>query len=128
MLVVLVGCSESPVPQIPSTTGDFVKNDSGVGTAKVFGIDFSVNVNSSGTIAGDAIDANFVDVEKSTARKRFTIGDEITIQLDSIGQSEVRFLFDEQDFGSLTVGDKVVIDDDRNVQVNGTPRVPSGSE
>ena len=56
--------------------------------------------------------------------ERFTLGDDITVQLDSVNASEVRFVFNDQDFGSLNVGDNVVIDDERNVVVNGTPRAP----
>ena len=117
----------SRIPAFP-TTGDFVKNDKGAGTAQVFGIDFSVRVNSGGASTDFAIDANFVEPEQSSARKRFTLGDDITIQLDSIDESEVRFVFNDQDFGTLNVGDKVVIDDERNVEVNGTPRSPNSVE
>ena len=125
LLLTLAGCGGSSTPTIPPTAGDFVKNNDGIGTAQVFGIDFSVTANSSGASTGDAIDANFVDPEQSSARKRFTLGDDITIQLDSVDESEVRFMFNDQDFGTLNVGDKVVIDDERNVEVNGNPRLPT---
>jgi hypothetical protein len=46
VLLALVGCGGTSTPAIPPTTGDFVKNNAGVGTAD-FGIDFSVRVNSS---------------------------------------------------------------------------------
>ncbi len=120
----LVGCGRTSAPPIPPTAGDFVKNNNGVGTARVFGIDFSVRVNSRGARTDGAIDANFADLEQSGARKRFTLGDDISIQLVSVDESEVRFMFNDQDFGALTVGDKVVIDDERNVEVNGTLRSP----
>lgn len=128
LLLMLVGCSGSSAPAVPPTTGDFVKNNEGVGTAQIFGIDFRVDVNSSGTSSDDAIDANFVDTKSSSARKHFSIGDDIKIELDSIDESEVRFIFNGQDFGTLNVGDKVVIDDARNVEVNGTSRLTNGSK
>jgi hypothetical protein len=37
-------------------------------------------------------------------------------------------MFNDQNFGTLNVGDKVVIDDERNVEVNGTPRSPNSAE
>ena len=82
-LLALVGCGVTSTPAIPPTTGDFAKNNDGVGTAQVFGIDFSVRVNSSGARTDVAIDANFVDPEQSSAKKRLSLGDDITIQLDS---------------------------------------------
>jgi hypothetical protein len=128
VLLALVGCGGTSTPALPPTTGDFVKNNDGVGTAQVFGIDFSVRANSGGASTDAAIDANFVDPEQSSARKRFTLGDDITIQLESVDESKVRFMFNDQNFGTLNVGDKVVIDDERNVEVNGTPRVPKPAE
>jgi hypothetical protein len=88
----------------------------------------AIPVNSSGASTDDAIDANFVDSEKSSARKRFALGDEITIELDSIDETEVRFIFNERDFGTLNLGDKVGIDDERNVVVNGTRRSPDSAQ
>jgi hypothetical protein len=124
VLLLLVGCGGSSTPEIPPTTGDFVKNNNGVGTAQVFGIDFRVSVNSGGASTEDSIAANFVAAEQSSARKRFTFGDDITIQLDSVNQAEVGFIFNGQNFGNLNVGDEVVIDDERHVQFNATPRLP----
>lgn len=59
-VLALVGCGSSSTPTIPPTTGDFIKNNDGVGTAQVFGIHIRVNVNSSGASTEDAIDANLV--------------------------------------------------------------------
>jgi len=128
MLLAVLGCGETSTPAIPPIDDTFVKNDNGVGTARVFGIDFNARTHSSGASNEFAIDANFVDAEDSSAMVRFTLGDDITIQLDSIDESEVRFLFNDQDFGTLNVGDKVNIDDDRNIEVNGTSLSPKSEE
>lgn len=128
LFLALVGCSRSSPPAIPPTAGDFVRNDNGAGTARVFGIDFRVTVDASGASTTDAIDANLVDGGQSTARKRFSIGDDVTIQLDSVDASVVRFTFNEQDYGTLSVGDQVVIDAERQVEVNGAPRSPNTVE
>ncbi|MDE0866081.1 MAG: hypothetical protein OSA98_20020 [Rubripirellula sp.] len=124
LLVASVGCNRSSTPAIPPTAGDFVMNNFGVGTAQVFGIDFRVNVAGSGASTEWAINISFTDATKSSARKRFTIGDDIVIQLDSISESEVKFIFNDQNFDNLNVGDHVVIDDEQNVEVNGESRLP----
>lgn len=125
VLLAPVGCGGTSTPALPPTAGDFVSNSDGLGTAQVFGIDFTIRTKSPGASSDDAIDARFVDSEQSSARKRFTVGDEIAIQLDSISESEVRFLFNDRSFGTLKVGDKVAIDEEQNVEVNGTPRLPT---
>lgn len=122
VLPVIIGCSGNSAPAIPPTSGDFVKNDNGFGTAHVFGIDFSVRVNSSGASTNDSIHADLVNPQNSSARKRFTLGDDIAIELKSISESKVQFMFNDQNFGLLNVGDKVIIDDERNVLVNGIAR------
>lgn len=118
LLLALAGCGGSASPPIPPTTGDFVRNNGSVGTAKVFSIEFRVNVTSNGATFEDLINA----------RKRFTFGKDITIQLESVDESVVGFIFNDQDYGNLNVGDQVVIDDERNVEVNGTPRPPKSRE
>ncbi len=128
LLLTLVGCGNNSTPAIPPTSGDFVKNSDGVGTAKVFGVEFSVNVNSSGASSSDSFRLDAVDPDKSVAQKRFTIGDDVAVELESIDESEVSFLFNDQDYGYLKVGDKVVIDDERNIEVNGSLRLPTSSE
>ncbi len=128
VLLALAGCGKTSTPALPPTAGDFVKNDNGIATAQAFGIDFSVRANSGGASTNDAIEANFVEPQQSRATKRFTLGDDIAIQLDSVNESEVRFMFNDQDFGILKVGNKVVIDDERNVEVNGKPHPPMSAE
>mgnify|MGYP003647016515 CR=1 FL=1 len=128
LLLILVGCGSSGSPAIPPTEDDFVKNENGVGTAKVFGIHFRVDVDSNGASTKDSIKANFVSPEESHATKQFSFGDEITIQLDSVNESEAKFVLNTQDFGNLKVGDEVVIDDKRNVKVNGTARPSNDSD
>lgn len=126
-LLTLVGCSGPAAPAIPPTAGDFVKVEDGVGSARAFGIDFFAPVNEDGATTEAAIDANLTDPQQSSASKRFTLGDDIAIELQSIDATKVQFRFNGQDFGTLDVGDKVVIDDERNVDVNGTPRSPKSA-
>jgi hypothetical protein len=128
LALAFAGCGSNPAPTIPPTIGDFVRNNDGVATAQVFGITFRANTRSSGATTNDVIVANFLDPEMSSARKRFTIGDDIMIQLTSVDDSKVSFVFNDKDFGSLNIGDEVVIDDERNVEVNGTSRSPRPPE
>jgi hypothetical protein len=124
MLLLLVGCSGEAPPAIPPTAGDFIKNNNGVGTAQVLGIDFRVSAESGGASTTDALNADFIAPDQSSARKRFSIGDDVAIQLDSVNESVVSFHFNDRDYGQLNVGDQVVIDGARNVEVNGIRRSP----
>ena len=132
LLLALVGCGRNSTSEIPSTTSaDIVSNQSGIGTAQIFGIDFRVNATSNGA-SGEHVyfkssKPNSSEPDNLISRKRFTFGDDIAIQLDRISESNVQFMFNDQDFDDLNVGDKVVIDDERNVEVNGTPRLPRTS-
>ncbi|MCA9171131.1 MAG: hypothetical protein KDB23_25840 [Planctomycetales bacterium] len=127
-LFVHVGCSGDSTPPIPSATRDFVTNSNGIGTAQLFGIDFRVNVTSSGATSTSSINANLVEADQSSARKRITFGDSIAIQLDSVDESMVSFSLNDRDYGKLNVGDFVEIDEDGKVKVNGVPRSPSSAE
>lgn len=124
-LFVFVGCNSSPEIPIPPTSEDFAKSEDGVGKSKVFGIDFEVTGSTNGASSEDMVHADFLDPDKSGASKRFTFGDKMVIQLDSINASEVEFAYNDKDYGMLNVGDKVVIDADGNVEVNGTERMPT---
>lgn len=128
LLLLLTGCGGNVEVPIPPTAGDFVDNQNGTGTARVFGIDFQVSVEGKGVRSEGTIHANLVEADKSEATKSFTMGDDVSVQLESIDESEVRFVFNDQNYGTLQVGDKVVIDDQRAVQVNGTPRTPATAE
>jgi hypothetical protein len=108
----VTGCQRQVDIPIPPTNSGFIENSFGVSTARVFGIDFQ-------------IDANFFEPKKSLAKKSFTIGNDCAIELASINESTVNFRFQAQEFGVLRVGDRVIIDEKRNVIVNGEPRLPS---
>ncbi len=128
LLFALAGCGGTSAPAIPPTAGDFIKTADGVGTAQVFGIHFTVSLKSGGATTDEMIAVNLTDPGQSSAKKRLTLGDDITLQLESVDRTDVRFQLNEQDFGTLHVGDKVVIDEDRTVVVNGTPRSPKSAE
>ncbi len=127
-LLSLVGCSGSTEPDIPPTSGGFVDSRGGVGTAQVFGIDFTVSVNSGGVTSEQTIHANFLDAEQSSAKSKFTFGDDLTVELESLNKTEVHFLFNDEDYGILNVGDKVSIDEKGNVTVNEDTRAPTDVE
>jgi hypothetical protein len=81
-------------------------------------------VNSIGSGAENQIVPDVVNPDSSTIRRQFKIGDEITIQLTTVNASEVSFILNDRNFGSLNVGDEVEIYDERKVTVNGALRLP----
>lgn len=101
LLVACADCGGSFSPEIPLTACDCVNNDRSIGIARVIGIDFSGNANSGGVNTESSIEPDFFEPEQTGARKRFVLGDDIPIQLDSINELEVRFMFDDQDCGAL---------------------------
>lgn len=128
LLLLLVGCGSNTELPIPPTGDDFADNRAGVGTARVFGIDFRVSVQGHGVSSDATFHANLVETEKSQASKSLTMGEDVSIELESINESEVRFVFNDQDYGTLHVGDEVVIDEQRTIEVNGKTRIPTAGE
>lgn len=128
VLAAIVGCGGPTTPPIPNSTNDFVDNKNGVGTARVWNIDFQVLGTSGGVSAETAIDVDFTNPDHSDSTTRFRLGDDLTIQLNTIDKYDIGFLFNDQDYGVLHLQDKVVIDEERNVTVNGIARLPKGAE
>jgi hypothetical protein len=121
----VIGCQRQVDIPIPPTNSGFIENSFGVTTARVFGIDFEIDGTSGGVNASTDTNVNFIEPKKSLAKKSFTIGKDCAIELTSINESTVNFRFQAQEFGVLRVGDRVIIDEKRNVIVNGEPRLPS---
>lgn len=128
LLLAILGCRQEVESPIPPTAGDFVSNDNGVGTAQAFGIQFRLPAAAGSATTEDLIHADFNDFDKSTASKKFTLGDDVVIELNSVDAKTVRFRLNGQDFGMLQVGNQVEIDAERQVKVNGTARSPQGAE
>ena len=128
IFLALTACDYGSAPRIPPSSGDYVKNAGDRSTAKVFGIDFRVSASSSGASSEGVLDADLATPQKSFAEKSFTLGDDIAVTLESIDESTVHFTFNGQNFGTLNIGDQVVIDDEEKVTVNGQSRQPIDGE
>lgn len=97
------------------------------GTAKVWGIRFEVT-----ELVGRGAKSEFdgmahTSPEKTDARVRFTLGDDVEVQLEKVPDIPITFTLNGQLYGALEVGDKVIIDKNRNVIVNDTVRQPEES-
>lgn len=129
LLLGFSGCGEREIGAgtYPPTDGDFVRNLNGRGTAKVWGISFEV-----ADPVGHASTSKFEgglhsDPEKTDARFRFALGDEVEIQLEKVPGSPITFKLNGKLYGALETGDKVIVDKQRNVKVNDTARKPEGA-
>ena len=121
LLAALSGCGEDTRDTYPPSSGDYVKNSNGLGTARVWGITFDV-VEPVGTSAGSHFDGSLSsDPEKTDARIDITIGD-VVMRLEKIPGRPITFEFGGMAYGTLEVGDKVTIDKERTVRVNGSLR------
>ena len=120
-LATLSGC-EQGTGTYPPSTGDYVKNSGGQGTAKVWGIAFDV-AEPVGSSAASRFDGSLSsDPEKTDARNEITIGDDVKFRLEKIPGVPITFEFNGKKYGTLEIGDKVSIDRERKVKVNGSLR------
>ena len=120
LLMVLVGCERKAASL---SAGPFkVDGTTGIATGQALGIDFEV--------AGATGVQSEADLKpgQSYGRVEFVLADDVKIQLEMpSGGRPITFQLNGTDYGKLEVGDKVVIDEDRNVTVNDTKRAPQSS-
>jgi hypothetical protein len=129
LLLALTGCGErkTGTGTYPPTDGDFVTNLDGRGTAKVWGIRFEV-ADPVGAASGSEFEGGLhSDPEQTNARVKITLGDDVDIQLQKVPGSPITFKLNGKPYGTLEVGDRVIIDKERNVKVNDTARQPEGA-
>ena len=125
LVLALVGCrdkNQAHPPTYPPSEGDFVKNIDGRGTAQIWSIDFEVAETVGRTVASHFEGGLHSDPEKTNARVNITLGDDVKIRLEKIPGSPITLQFNNEDYGTVEVGDKVVIDKERNVSINGQVR------
>ncbi|MBI1246927.1 hypothetical protein GC197_03675 [bacterium] len=120
-----IGC-EQPKNNVPPTTGDFIKTIDDTGTARVLGVDFHVALKSSGVETDELINLKPDEPNRSFLRKMFKMGDDINITLIKDGEKPITFEMNKMNYGTLNVGDKVEIDLDQKVTVNGEVRPSLG--
>ena len=124
LLLALVGC-EKKAATLPVSDGTWtVNHDTGMATGKdAFGIDFEMagatKVESKFDLSGNPENSSRVEV---------ALADDLEIELVTMnGGDIVAFHLNGRKFGNLKRGDKVVIDEERNVTVNGETRPPAES-
>lgn len=128
LLLALSGRGErkSGAGTYPPTNGDFVTNLDGRGTARVWGICFEV-ADPVGKASGSEFEGGLhSDLEQTDARVRIALGDDVGILLEKVPGSPITFTLNERSYGTLDVGDQVIIDKERNVTINGTERQAEG--
>jgi hypothetical protein len=127
LILALVGCGEKKTSTYPPTDGDFVKNSDGRGTAQVWGMHFDV-VDTVGNTAGSEFEGGLhSDTEQTDGRIKITLGDDVNIRLEKVHGSPITFKLNGKMYGALEVGDRVLIDKERNVKVNDTARQSEGA-
>lgn len=111
----LVGCDREATP---FTVGPFdVNSDTGVATGNALGVDFAV-----AGASGARLESGPGKVPGS-GRAGITLADDLKIDLEMAeGGETITFLMNGKEFGDLEKGDKVEIDQARNVKVNDTAR------
>jgi hypothetical protein len=96
-----------------------VDSNTGLATGQALGIDFEVMGASWAQLKAD------LRPGQSHGRTEITLADDVMIQLEMFSEgSAITFKLNGNNFDDLEEGDKVVIDEDRNVTVNGTAREP----
>ena len=119
-LMALVGCERN---ESSLSAGPFkVNGTTGIATGQALGIDFEV--------AGATGVQSEWDLKpgQSSGRVEVALADDGKIQVELLsGGRPITFQLNGTNYGTLEVGDKVVIDEDRNVTVNDTRREPQSS-
>lgn len=124
LLLALLSC-EGKTTYPPVSDGAFsVNSDTGMATGNdAFGIDFEVagadRAESKSELNGNP---------KYSSRAEITLADDLTIELVTKDEGKlVNFRLNGRSFGDLKRGEKVVIDEERNVTVNGEKRTTAES-
>ncbi len=124
LLFAIVGCKKREIITYPPSKGDFVTNSDGLGTARVWGIDFEVAELVGGDSGSEFEGMLHSNPEQTDARIKITFGDDVKIRLEKVPGSPITFQLNGKDYGALKLADKVAIDKERNVTVNGAIRQP----
>lgn len=120
LLTSLAGCDTETSS---TSSGPFnVDGSTGRATGQALGITFEVS-GATGVETKNLSKAG--KPEHTSARTEITLADDAIIYLEMLkGGSPISFQLNGTDFGALKEGDHVVIDEARNVKVNGVQRAP----
>lgn len=115
VLLALPGCKEQAAPT-SVTVGPFrVNRDTGLADGQAFGVDFQAMGASS-----SEVEFKLSGNSQHSSSTSITLGDDLKIELRTMKQgSSVAFQLNGKEVCNLARGDQVVIDEERNVTVNG---------
>jgi hypothetical protein len=120
LLLAVIGCESQKSSVI---SGPFhVDSNTGRATGQALGVTFEV-AGATGVRTVNQLAAG--TPEHTSARIEITLADDLILRLEMLeGGGPISFKVNGSDFAALKKGDKVVIDENRNVTVNGTLRGP----
>ncbi len=120
LVIALVGCERKTATF--SVAPFEVNGDTGIATGEALGIDILVAGASEARLISSA-NLKPGEPAQSSGRAEITLADDVEIELEMIpGGRSIAFQLNGKKFGDLERGDEVVIDEDRNVAINGTQR------
>lgn len=113
----LVACKSKPAD---FSVGPFdVDGDTGIATGRAMGVDFSVAGASEAEVRFDA-NLKPGEPDKTSGNAEITLADDLRIELEMTeGGRSVGFRLNGKEMGDLEPGDRVVIDADKGVTING---------
>ena len=121
ILLSVVGCERKAAPV---AVGPFhVNSETGMATGQALGIEFKV-----AGASGAEVTSDLSGSPQSSSRVEITLADDLKIKLQAMDEgNSVSFELNGKNFGNLERGDKVEIEKDRSVVVNGKNRTPAES-
>ena len=122
LIFLSAGCNPQGSVPLPPTDSDFIESTPDLLTARILSIDFKVHGNIGGVSNSTDIRASLSDPNKSKHKVFLNLGKDRTLNLNAVDENVVEFTFSEKNMGTLQVGDKVTIDADDTVKVNGKLR------
>ena len=122
LILLSSGCNQQGSIPLPPTDSDFIESTPDLLTARILSIDFNVHGNIEGVSNSTDMRASFTDPSKSKHNIVLNLGNDRTLNLNAVNETVVEFTFCEKNMGTLRVGDKVVIDENDTVKVNGELR------
>jgi hypothetical protein len=120
LLLALPSCQKRTASSSVSAGAFNVNSDTGMANGQAFGIEFRAAGCSSAEVKCD-IQGN----TQFSSRAEISLADDLKIELETMDDgNSVAFQLNGKKIGNLAKGDEVVIEEDRNVTVNGEDRTP----
>ena len=123
LLLALSSCQKETASSSVSVGPFNVNSDTGMANGQAFGIDFKA-----AGVSGAEVTFELHGNPQYSSRAEITLADDLNIELETVNEgNSVAFQLNGKKFGNLSKGDEVVIEEERNVTVNGEKRTPRKS-